>query len=151
MSIPKYTDHKEITDDEFAKLKKSVINAKSLAYCPYSNFHVGCTIITESGEFITGANVENASYGAGICAERTAIVKAVSEGFTQFKVIAISGDTKEPITPCGICRQFIREFAPNIPVYMFNDSGDFIKVYLHDLLPLSFGPEDLGVSAQNNR
>ncbi|RCK55671.1 Cytidine deaminase [Candida viswanathii] len=145
MSIPKYTDHNEVTEEEFVKLKGSVIKAKSLAYCPYSKFRVGCTIITESGEFINGANVENASYGAGICAERTAIVKAVSEGQTQFKAIAISGDTKNPITPCGICRQFIREFAPDIPVFMFNEDGEFIKVYLHDLLPLSFGPEDLGV------
>ncbi|KHC61007.1 cytidine deaminase [Candida albicans P75010] len=146
MSIPKYTDHKELTDAELTNLKENVIKAKSAAYCPYSKFRVGCTLLTESGEFISGANVENASYGAGVCAERTAIVKAVTDGHKKYKAIAVAGNTKDPITPCGICRQFIREFAPEIPVYMFNEENRFIKVYLQDLLPLSFGPEDLGVS-----
>ncbi|CAX42497.1 cytidine aminohydrolase, putative [Candida dubliniensis CD36] len=146
MSITKYTDHKELSDTEFSKLKENVIKAKSTAYCPYSKFRVGCALLTESGEFISGANVENASYGAGVCAERTAIVKAVTEGHTKFKAIAVAGNTKDPITPCGICRQFIREFAPEIPVFMFNEGNGFIKVYLQDLLPLSFGPEDLGVT-----
>ncbi|EMG45821.1 Cytidine deaminase, putative (Cytidine aminohydrolase, putative) [Candida maltosa Xu316] len=143
MSIPQYTDYNELSEDEFIQLKEKVLK-KSVAYAPYSNF-VGCTLITDSGVFISGANVENASYGAGICAERTAIVKAVTEGYTKFKAIAISGDTVNPITPCGICRQFIREFSNDVPLFLFNESGEFIKVYLHDLLPLSFGPEDLGV------
>lgn len=101
--------------------------------------------MTELGEYITGVNVENASYGAGVCAERTAISKAVSEGYRKFKAIAIAADTEEPIVPCGICRQFIREFCHDIVLFLFNKNGDFIKVYLKDLLPMSFGPEDLGI------
>lgn len=117
--------------------------ARKLSYCPYSKFRVGCTLITADGTKYSGANVENASYGACICAERTTITKAVVDGHREFKVIAILGDSQEPITPCGICRQVIREFAPKVPVYTFSDEA-FMKVYLNDLLPLSFGPEDLG-------
>ncbi|KAI5955032.1 hypothetical protein KGF54_001593 [Candida jiufengensis] len=133
MTIKTYKDHEELTDDEFKKLKESVMN-------------VGCTILTKCGKFIKGANVENASYGAGVCAERTTISKAITDGYKDFKAIAISGDTENPIVPCGICRQFIREFNKNIVIFLFNKEGEFIKVYLNELLPLSFGPEDLGIN-----
>ncbi|KAK6461921.1 cytidine deaminase-like protein [Scheffersomyces coipomensis] len=139
-----HTDHKELTTEEFNTLKSKCLAAKDLSYSPYSNFRVGCTLITESGTYISGANIENASYGACICAERTTISKALLEGHKKLKVIAISSDDKDPISPCGICRQFIREFGVDIPIYMFGNSGQFIKVYLEDLLPLSFGPENLG-------
>ncbi|ODV80530.1 cytidine deaminase [Suhomyces tanzawaensis NRRL Y-17324] len=141
-----HNDHDELSDFGFSQLKEKCLNARNVSYSPYSNFRVGCTILTETGEHFSGANVENASYGAGVCAERTAICKAVTEGHRKFKIIAISGDDEEPITPCGICRQFIREFAPEVPIYMFNKDGSkFIKVFLQDLLPLSFGPENLGI------
>ncbi|KAI5965852.1 uncharacterized protein KGF55_001215 [Candida pseudojiufengensis] len=145
MGVTTYNDHDELTDEEFHNIKDLVLKAKDYAYCPYSNFRVGCIVLTQEGEFIRGANVENASYGAGVCAERSALTKAVTEGYKNFKAIAISGDTNEPIVPCGICRQFIREFNKNITIFLFNKDGEFIKVYLKDLLPMSFGPEDLGV------
>ncbi|RLV91952.1 putative cytidine deaminase [Spathaspora sp. JA1] len=143
MTIPIHKDHNELTDEQFNTLSREVLQAKSLSYSPYSNFRVGCTVLTESGEFISGANIENASYGASICAERTTLSKAILSGHVKFQALAISSDKLDPITPCGICRQFIREFTEDIPVFMFKNNGDFIKVYFKDLLPLSFGPEDL--------
>lgn len=103
-------------------------------------------MLTDDGHVITGANVENASYGAVICAERTAIVRSVAMGHRKFRAIAISSDQKEPISPCGICRQFIREFFElSAPVYMLSGDGDKLIVRtLEELLPLSFGPENLG-------
>lgn len=117
--------------------------ARDKAYAPYSNFRVGAVLLTEDGHYITGCNVENASYGAGICAERTALVKAVSEGHKKFKAIAVVTDKEEVCSPCGICRQFIREFGPKLPVYMFTATGKYKLMTLEELLPLSFGPEDL--------
>ncbi|EGW35784.1 uncharacterized protein SPAPADRAFT_58993 [Spathaspora passalidarum NRRL Y-27907] len=144
MTVPIHKDHTELTEDQFNTLSEEVLKAKSLSYSPYSKFRVGCTILTASNEFISGANIENASYGASICAERTTISKAILSGHTTFKVIAISSDQEDDfISPCGICRQVIREFAKDVPVYMFKSSGEFIKVYMNDLLPLSFGPENL--------
>mmetsp|Transcript_9204 Transcript_9204/g.11494 ORF Transcript_9204/g.11494 Transcript_9204/m.11494 type:complete len:148 (+) Transcript_9204:51-494(+) len=141
-----YNDHKELSEDEFNSLREMCLEARNSAYCPYSKFRVGCVLETNTGKRYTGANVENASYGAGICAERATITKAVTEGHKELRLVAISGDSEEPISPCGICRQFIREFGPNVPVFMFNKDGSkFIKVFLQDLLPLSFGPENLGI------
>lgn len=95
---------------------------------------------------ITGANVENALYGAAICAERTAITRMVMEGLRKIRAIAISSDQNEPITPCGICRQVIREFGPTVPIYMFSGDGQKqLLMTLDQLLPNSFGPENLGV------
>lgn len=101
-------------------------------------------LLTTEGEYISGANIENASYGAGICAERTALVSAVSHHKRSFKAIAVITDKEAYTSPCGICRQFIREFGPKLPVYMFTASGkDYKMMTLDELLPLSFGPEDL--------
>lgn len=95
---------------------------------------------------ITGANVENALYGAAICAERTAITRMVMEGHRKIRAIAISGDQDEPITPCGICRQVIREFGLQVPIYMLSKDGRRqLLLTLDELLPHSFGPENLGV------
>lgn len=133
-----------LTEGELSQLKTDVVKIRERAYCPYSNFRVGCTIITSDGTFISAANVENASYGAAICAERSAITKAVLEGHTSFKLVAISGNTPNPISPCGICRQVIREFGKETPVYMYNkDASECTKSSIDKLLPLSFGPEDL--------
>lgn len=108
------------TEQEIAKLKELVFEARSAAYAPYSNFRVGAALLTTDGLYFKGCNVENASYGAGICAERTAFVKAVSEGHKSFKAIAVVTDKEAMCSPCGICRQFMREFAPKLPVYMFS-------------------------------
>ncbi|GMG55890.1 unnamed protein product [Ambrosiozyma monospora] len=145
-SLPKSKDP-AIPDSIFNTLKEKAINARNLSYSPYSKFRVGCTILTDSNEFILGANIENASYGAAICAERTAIVKAITEGHSVFKAIAISTDLESCASPCGICRQVIREFSDKelkMPIYMFNaDGSKFVRMTVGELLPLSFGPDDL--------
>ena len=124
-------------------LKEKASSAKEKAYAPYSKFRVGCAIITEDDKIFTGCNVENASYGGAICAERTAIVKAVSEGYHKFKAIGVMTDLQEPATPCGICRQFIREFGKEIVIYCFGMNGSSLVMTLDEFLPHSFGPEHL--------
>lgn len=86
--------------------------ARDGSYSPYSNFRVGACLLASDGSFVPGANVENASYGGGICAERTAIVKGVSEGQKRFVGLVVTSDVDGPISPCGICRQVLREFCP---------------------------------------
>ncbi|KAM9445715.1 cytidine deaminase a isoform 1-T3 [Clarias gariepinus] len=118
--------------------------AKEFAYSPYSKFRVGAALLTRDGTVFTGCNVENASLTLGICAERVAISKAVSEGFKEFKAIAIASDmVDEFISPCGGCRQFLREFGLHWEVYLSKPDGSFIKMTAGELLPVSFGPEDL--------
>lgn len=135
--------------DQFEKLKQLTLEARCLSYAPYSKFRVGCCLLAEGDLYYTGANVENASYGATICAERTTIVKAVTSGRsdgTKWVCLAIAGDSLETcISPCGICRQFIREFAADeFPIVMFNGDGSQFQVRtLRELLPWSFGPGDL--------
>ena len=116
--------------------------ARENAYAPYSNFKVGAAIITEDGKIFTGANVENASYGLSMCAERVAVFKAVSEGYRKFKAIAVVADTDGPVSPCGACRQVLSEFG-DMDVIMGNMKGDVKVMKLSELLPESFTPEDL--------
>jgi len=117
---------------------------------PYSNFRVGAALLTPSSGIITGVNVENASYPVGVCAERCAMAKAVSDGQTKFLAIAVSTDILPPASPCGMCRQFIREFCDlAMPVFMYGgvEGTPEAEVYtvktLEELLPMSFGPEAL--------
>lgn len=116
--------------------------ARSRSYAPYSNFTVGAALETQGGEVITGGNVENASYGVGTCAERSAIVRAVAQGHRAFRQIAIAGPEGTPCAPCGACRQFIAEFAPALPIF-YTAPGGFVSTTLADLLPASFGPHSL--------
>ena len=116
------------------------------AYAPYSNFRVGACLLAEDGRVFDGCNVENASYGATICAERTAVVKAVSEGARSFTAIAVVG-VETDAWPCGICRQVLNEFSADMRVVCGNArSGTFGAMKLSELLPMSFGAKDL-----NNR
>ncbi|NXG59135.1 CDD deaminase, partial [Hemiprocne comata] len=117
--------------------------AKKCAYCPYSRFPVGAALLTAGGEIFSGCNVENACYSLGVCAERTAIQKAISEGHTSFRAMAIASDMGDFITPCGACRQVMREFGTDWDVYLTKADGTYIVKRLEELLPLSFGPEDL--------
>ena len=119
-------------------LIEKAIEAKEMAYAPYSNFKVGAALLTTSGKIFFGCNIENSSYGATICAERVAIVKAVSEGYLKFTKIAIIADTDEIIRPCGICLQFIAEFGIDIEILMSNKSKIYEKSYLKNLLPKIF-------------
>ena len=116
------------------------------AYVPYSNYPVGACLLAEDGRVFTGCNVENASYGATICAERTAVVKAVSEGATRFAAIAVAARGSAPY-PCGICRQVLNEFGPGMRVLVTWDEANVEKTTLGALLPNSFGPESLGEKA----
>jgi cytidine deaminase len=112
------------------------------AYAPYSGFTVGAALQTESGEVFGGANVENASYGLAICAERSAVVSAVSAGHRTFRAIAIAGPETTTTVPCGACRQFLNEFNPELPVAYTTPDG-IEQTTLDKLLPHSFGPQNL--------
>jgi cytidine deaminase len=125
------------------ELCQKAVEMLERAYCPYTHFPVGAALECRDGTVFTGCNVENAVSGAGICAERTAISKAVSEGHRDFVRIAIAGRGKDVCVPCGICRQVMREFAPEIEVICINQAGESQKFTLSQLLPYSFGPESL--------
>jgi cytidine deaminase len=114
------------------------------AYAPYSNFKVGAALLTKSGKVFTGCNVENASFGASMCAERVAVFKAVSEGETEFEAIAVVGDTDNPTTPCGMCRQVLSEFSLDIKIYSANLNGKVQENTLREILPYAFTKKNLG-------
>lgn len=117
--------------------------ARKRAYAPYSGFKVGAALEAKNGKIYTGSNVENASYAVTCCAERTALVKAVSEGVKSFRRIAIVADTKEPCPPCGICRQALYEFAPRLQVIMANTRGRAEVASLDELLSHAFHSEKM--------
>lgn len=120
-------------------LVKLAVEMKKNSYSPYSNFRVGAVLVAGSGKIYTGVNIENASFGATCCAERTAIFKAVSEGEDVLRTLAIAGDSEDMIFPCGICRQVIAEFAgENLRILCSCPDGSY-KVYsVKDLLPHAF-------------
>jgi cytidine deaminase len=115
--------------------------ARKAAYAPYSHYSVGAALLTTCGQVFTGCNVENAVYPLCLCAERTAVVKAVSEGQREFSAIAIA--TRNGGSPCGACRQVLREFAPHLRILLADDAGRVRPFTLDQLLPESFGPESL--------
>ncbi|KAM4611953.1 cytidine deaminase isoform 2-T2 [Polymixia lowei] len=116
-----------------------------MAYCPYSRFPVGAAVLTADGTIITGCNVENASYGLTMCAERTAIQRAVAEGHRKFTAIAVACDIKDQfVGPCGACRQVLREFGSDWIVYLTKLDGSYKETSLNELLPLAFSPAHLG-------
>lgn len=129
---------------EIKELVKLAIGAREKAYVPYSKFKVGAAIEMEDGSVFTGCNIENASYGATNCAERTAIFKAVSEGHSIMKKIAIVGDMLAFTAPCGICRQVIAEFAAeDIEIVLIKNQDEYIVKTLEEILPGAFTKEDL--------
>lgn len=128
---------------EYIKLIKEAEKARKKAYTPYSKFKVGAALLSVDGKIFTGCNIENASFGLAVCAERVAIFKAISEGSTKFKAIAVIGDTDKPCSPCGACRQVISEFGEGIPLIMANLKGDVKIKKIKELLPEAFGKNDL--------
>ena len=122
--------------------KKELIEAarkvREKAYAPYSNFKVGAAVRTKSGKIYTGCNVESASYGLTVCAERVAVWKAVSEGEKEFTEISVVADTEELTPPCGVCRQIIWEFGGDIPITFSNLNGKTETVKMSELLPRAF-------------
>lgn len=113
------------------------------SYCVYSNFPVAAALITEDGTVFSGCNVENSSYGLAICAERTAAVKAVSEGHRKFKACFVRTRSDRAIGPCGACRQFLYEFGPDMTIYLIKSNRQYIKTNLKELLPLGFDQNEL--------
>lgn len=143
----------KINRDEIpvAELIKSALEARKKSYSPYSGYQVGAAVLTNELRIYTGCNIENAAYSPGICAERTAIYKAVSEGKRRFRAIAIAGgradgDELSYAFPCGVCRQVLREFTqPEEFAVIVAKSCEDYKIYsLAQLLPESFGPDHLG-------
>ncbi len=136
-------------DIDRSALIKRAFEVQPKSYAPYSNFNVAAAVLCGSGKIYTGVNVENASYPAGICAERNAIFHAAAEGERQIKAIAIIGGPKGVVSdycsPCGVCRQVMREFGDpkKVLVIMAKSPTDYQEMTLEELLPLSFGPESL--------
>lgn len=121
------------------RLIEAAREALKNAYAPYSKFRVGAAVLTRDGKIYTGANVENASFGLTICAERVAVFKAVSEGDRDIQAVAIVAESEEPIAPCGACRQVIAEFNPNAVIIMATADGrKVVTANLKDLLPSPF-------------
>jgi cytidine deaminase len=134
---------------EVAELVAAARAARKLAYAPYSRFQVGAALLTHDGELVTAANVENASYGLSICAERIAVTSAVAAGHRRFVAIAVVVSGPEPARLCGACRQVLHEFppGPDLEVICAAEQGDQVEVTtLGVLLPDAFGPDRLGIS-----
>jgi len=124
------------------RLIQMALDVQKQAYVPYSLFPVGAALATESGKIFSGCNVENASYGLSICAERSAVLQAVSAGERKFTDIAVVGDQDNPTPPCGACRQFLFEFKPDLKVHLIGRE-EIITYDLRELFPEAFGPENL--------
>ena len=120
------------------ELKAKAVSMLEMSYCPYSHFPVGAALECEDGTVYTGCNIENAGYSATVCAERTAVFKAVSEGHRRFKRIVVAGRSDSPCVPCGECRQVLSEFAPELEVICLDKDGSELALSLTDLLPHSF-------------
>ncbi|ORZ30579.1 cytidine deaminase [Catenaria anguillulae PL171] len=139
------TGRPSYTDAQRRELMATAVKAKDYSYSPYSKFRVGAGLLTESGKIYMGCNVENASYGGCICAERTVYVKAVSEGHTRFPAIAVATDLDYFAAPCGMCRQFMAEFGTETVVILTRagSTEEYQERTVGGLLPESFGPKDL--------
>ena len=126
------------------ELIQTAVKMLDMAYVPYSHFPVGAALECDDGTVYTGCNIENASYPCGICAERTAAAKAISEGKRDFVALAVAGSGETLCTPCGLCRQFLYEFAPKLRVLCANDAGTYEEHSLTELLKAGFGGQSLG-------
>jgi len=130
------------------KLHQKAIQARKKSYSPYSRYKVGAVIVTDEGRIFSGCNVENSSYGAAHCAERTAIHKAASElggEFLRIREVLVVTDSNPPANPCGICLQVISEFCENATIHIADLKGVIRKTDLDTLMPSRFTPEDLGI------
>lgn len=133
-------EEKEMTDLQLARL---AVEALENAYAPYSRFRVGAALVTDDGAVFVGVNVENASYGLTVCAERVAIFNAVSSGHRKVARIAVACSNGQEVFPCGACRQVLHEFGPGMKVVTLAGDEKVSSYSLASLLPHSFGPQDL--------
>ena len=131
-----------IPEQDKEELIERALRIRARAYAPYSNYNVGASLITESGEIFDGVNVENASYSMAICAERNAVFQAVAHGHRSFRAIAVATDNGG--SPCGACRQVLSEFGLDIEVYTVDSEGKIVlETTVGGLMPEAFGPEHL--------
>jgi cytidine deaminase len=121
----------------------SALEASRNAYAPYSRFEVGAALLAQDGEIFTGCNVENASYGATLCAERNAVTAAVCAGYKDFSAIAIVTSSSPPAPPCGLCLQVLVEFCSELSVLLANPEGEVVRTKLSKLLPRPFSPHNI--------
>jgi cytidine deaminase len=135
-----------MSDPSTRRLIDAALAARLHAHAPFSRFLVGAALETADGKIITGCNCESASYGLTICAERVAVVKALSEGVKTAKRVAVVADTKDPTPPCGACRQWLWEFGGDMEVILANLEGEKARFQLKELLPLAFDARMLGVT-----
>jgi cytidine deaminase len=124
--------------DQWERLFEAAGDARARAYAPYSNFQVGAALLTAAGEIVPGCNVENATYGATCCAERTAVYSAVANGLEDFIAMVVLTDAPRPATSCGVCRQVLAEFNPAMELRFRNLRGDELRHLVSDLLPHAF-------------
>jgi cytidine deaminase len=128
----------EKTNEAEQRLIDAAKKARDNAHAPYSKFKVGAAILTGDGNIYAGCNVENASYGGSVCAERNAVAQAVASGDKDFTMLAIVTQSDPPAAPCGLCRQVLVEFCDDLPILLCNLKGDLIRTDLKDLQPLPF-------------
>lgn len=146
MRISPIKKEKGMTEPDPKILQEMSKRAKEIsekAYCPYSKFRVGAVVLTGDGQLVEGCNVENASYGLTICAERNAIFQMVTRSKQKIAAVVIYTPTPKPSAPCGACRQVINEFGPDALVLSVCDGPDVLKKHLSELLPDAFGPANL--------
>jgi cytidine deaminase len=136
---------------EYKDLVKKAREAKKRAFAPYSKFHVGAALLTANGKVYTGCNVEISTYALTICAERTAIFKAISEGDRRFKAIAVVSDDPGYTPPCGSCRQVLMDLAGNIDFLMINGKDQVEILKMRELLPHAFGKKNLERTKKKRR
>ncbi len=128
---------------DWDRLIERALAVREMAHAPYSDFRVGAALLDDQGRIFSGCNVENASYGLSVCAERHAVAAAVSDGSRTFRALVVITDVSPPGTPCGACRQVLAEFG-DFPIMLVNPVGDRVETSVGELLPMAFSSEDLG-------
>ena len=129
---------------DWVALREAALSVRAHAHAPYSHFSVGAALLGSDGRLWGGCNVENASYGLTVCAERSALFAAVAAGCTSFRALAVVSSAAEPVTPCGACRQVLVEFAPSFEVRCYGTDGSEVRDTTAGLLPHAFGRHSLG-------
>lgn len=132
-----------IAEEVLKRLISAAKTSAANAYCPYSKFRVGAAVLGDSGMVYPGCNIENASFGLTICAERAALCRAVTDGETRITAVVVYTPTESPTAPCGACRQALNEFGPDMDCICVSDGTEIIRMKLSGLLPAAFGPRNL--------